>query len=355
MSFPMASFYDRVSRADTQLPPIVGELEAIFRELPDEELLEKLRGPRRRGRRGYNPEILWHCYVAYYYLGLGSVSALIRYLEDNPFVARACGINSPDEMPSQPTFSRFGSRLAKPQFALAVKNILRSLTRKLYDTLPDFGKSVAIDSTDIKAWSNGAKKGKKKRKGGRKKRRKPKVGKVSDPDAGWIVKKDSKGKLKYTWGYKVHILCDAIYELPMVIDVTSGNVADVTRASSLLRQARFTNGKFHPDYVICDAGYSSDPLRRLIHRQYRAEPVIDPNPAHKKAYAKTVKTPEWKELYKRRGAIERVNGRLKGHRRLDSLRVRGRLKVTLHAMMSTIVFQAQALATDSRVSVRKVA
>jgi transposase len=154
----MACSYDRVSRADTQLPPIVGELEAIFRELPDEELLNKLRGPRRRGRPGFDPESLWRCYVAYYYLGLESVSALIRYLEDNPFVAQACRINSPDEIPSQPTFSRFGTKLTGRWIALEVKNILRDLTRKLYDTLPDFGKSVAIDGTDIKAWSNGVKK-----------------------------------------------------------------------------------------------------------------------------------------------------------------------------------------------------
>lgn len=36
-------------------PPVVGELEAIFEALPDEELLTRLRGPKRRGRPGYNP------------------------------------------------------------------------------------------------------------------------------------------------------------------------------------------------------------------------------------------------------------------------------------------------------------
>jgi hypothetical protein len=224
----MASFNSRVFPANTQVPPIVGELEAIFRELPDEELLNKLRGPKRRGRPGYDPEILWRCYVAYYYMGLESVSALIRYLEDSPYVAWVCGINSPDAIPSQPTFSRFGTKLSGRWLALEVKNILRSLTRKLYDTLPDFGKSVAIDSTDVKAWSNGAKKGKKKRRQEGKKRRKPLRGKVSDPQAGWIVKKDTKGKTKFTWGYKVHILCDTTYELPMVVKVTAGNTGDVT-------------------------------------------------------------------------------------------------------------------------------
>lgn len=126
-------------------------------------------------------------------------------------------------------------------------------------------------------------------------------------------------------------------------------------ARPLLQQARYTYGSFHPDYVICDKGYSSDHIRKAIKLQYHAEPVIDPNAAHKKAVARTDKTEEWKAIYNRRSALERLNGRLKGFRKLDSVRVRGKMKVRVHAMMSIIVCQAQALATDSRASVRKVA
>jgi hypothetical protein len=146
-------------------PPIVGELQAIFKALPDEELLARLRGPKRRGRPGYDPKILWRCYVAYYTLGLPSISDLIRLLHDNLYIAAACGINSSADIPSQPTFSRFGARLARPSFILLVKNITRALTRMMYDRFPGFGKSVAIDSTDIKAWSNGKKKRKMNRPG----------------------------------------------------------------------------------------------------------------------------------------------------------------------------------------------
>jgi len=153
----------------------------------------------------------------------------------------------------------------------------------------------------------------------------------------------------------VHILADTTYELPLVVDVTAGNVPDIKRAGPLLRQARFITAGFHPNYVIADAGYSSDTLRHLIRRQYRAEPVIDPNPSHKKAFAATVKTPEWKVVYNRRVAIERLNGRLKGHRKLNALRVRGLFKVRLHTFLSIMVCQAQALATKSRISVRRVA
>ena len=154
-------------------PPVVAELKAVFHQLPDDYLISQLRGPTRRGPKGHDPRILWRCYITYYYLGLESISTLIRLLHDNPFVAKACGIDSPDQIPSQPTFSRFGTRLARKagEFILAIKNILRGLTRKLYDTFPGFGRSVAIDSTDIKAWSNAGKKGKKRKEG--KTRQKP--------------------------------------------------------------------------------------------------------------------------------------------------------------------------------------
>ena len=107
--------------------------------------------------------------------------------------------------------------------------------------------------------------------------------------------------------------------------------------------------------ILSDSAYSSDKLRRSISEHYWAEPIIDPNPGHKKAVAKLVKTPEWKAIYDKRTAIERLNGRLKGFRKLNSVRARGRFKVRIHAMLSVIVCQALALATAKRISVRKVA
>ena len=53
--------------------------------------------------------------------------------------------------------------------------------------------------------------------------------------------------------------------------------------------------------------------------------------------------PEWKALYEKRQAIERVFKSLKESRRLESHCVRGLRQITLHAMMSTLAFQATAL------------
>lgn len=337
----MASTYGRLTPANTQLPPIVSELEAIFRQLPDDELLTKLQGPNRRGPKGYSVRSMWRAFVAFYYLGLPSVSDLVRYLQDNPYVARACGF---EEVPSQPTFSRFVCRLAKQYNMRMVKNVMRGLVRELFAALPNFGESVAIDATDIKAWSNGIK-GTLKGTNGR-----------SDRHAGWVAKRGTNGHTKYVWGYKVHLLVDTAYELPIMLDVTAGNVHDSTRATPLLSQAIYTQRNFHPKVVVADSAYSGQRLHDVIRKWYHAKPIIDPHPTHKKAkeYRDYIGT-EWKGLYARRSAIERVNSRLKAFRRLDHVRVRGRMKLWVHSIMSVMVMQALALATGAKRSVRAVA
>ena len=53
--------------------------------------------------------------------------------------------------------------------------------------------------------------------------------------------------------------------------------------------------------------------------------------------------PEWKELYGKRQAIERVFKSLKESRRLERHCVRGLRQITLHCLMSSLAFQATAL------------
>lgn len=145
-------------------------------------------------------------------------------------------------------------------------------------------------------------------------------------------------------------MADTQYELPIAANVTAGSANDSRIASRVLSQARFTYGRFHPQYVICDAGYSSTKLRFLIKRQYRAKPIIKVNPAHKKALFP--ETEEWKAIYNRRTSIERLFGRLKCYRRLNNVTVRRKRKVTVHCFLSLIVVQAQALhgATNNQVA-----
>ena len=303
--------------------PITRQLNALFNALPEEELLKALK-VYCAGRNGYTYRTLWRTYVAMTALNLPSFAALIRTLQNNPYIAQVCGITNPKAMPSKFAYSGLIRKLQEPKNVVMVKDVMRSLTGKCYEVFPDFGKSVAIDATDLKAWSNGSKTHK------------------SDPDAGWVIKADSNGKRKFVWGYKMHLMVDTTHEIPITANITKGNVADIRQATPLLSQARLINSKFHPDYVICDAGYSGDKLRRTIKRQWRTQPIIRAPKTHKKWLPE--ETPEWQLIFNRRTAVERAFGRMKNHRRLNNITVRRCRKVTVHSLIPVIVTQATALA-----------
>jgi transposase len=302
--------------------PVARQLEALFNTIPEDDLLKALKYYY-AGRLGYTYKILWRTYVAMSVLNLPSFAALIRTLENNPYIAQACGIDNPDAVPSKFAYSRFLRKLEEPRYVVLVKKIMRALTRRCYDVFPDFGKSVAIDATDLKAWSNGAKERK------------------SDPDAGWVIKGDTNGKRKFVWGYKMHLMVDTTHEIPVAVNITTGNMPDIRQATPLLSQARKIYGRSYHQYVICDAGYSSGQLRRTIKRHWAARAVIKA-PRNQKRFLPQ-ETPEWQLIFNRRTAVERVFGRMKDHRRLNKITVRRLNKVTVHSLMPVIVTQAVAL------------
>ncbi len=328
---PVDSLQTTIIPAAIQGPPIVQELQVLFGRLDASPLLSALIGPVRRGPKGHPVEVLWRCFITRYVLGLESVAALIRLLESNPFIAAACGIGSPEAIPHKSTFSRFFSRLTRRKYMHLVKDVSRALVRQHYATLPSFGERVALDSSTLKGWVNGGKP------------------RPSDMQAAWSVKTNSHGQTEYTLGWKLHLLVDCESEMPIAANVSPGNVHDSVRASNVLREARSTNSKFKPRFVMADKGYSGKALLNLIRWQYSSMPVVDIHPTHKrllKEWAETYKTPEYRALSRQRTSVERAFSRLKGQRSLNHIRVRGLRKVTVHCYLSLIAMQAQALTTN---------
>lgn len=311
--------------AEAKQPPIVAKLQAVFDSLEDEPLIMALIGPPRRGRKGHPPRTLWYCLITKHVLGLPSTAALIRTLEQNPFIADTCGIRSPDDIPHKSAFTRFLYKLSNYNMAAKVKDVSRALVRKHYAELPGFGRRVAIDSTTLKGWVNGGKPV------------------PSDPEAKWSVKKNTHGKTEFTLGWKLHLMVDTEYELPIAANVSAGNVHDVTRATNMLTEARRTYSRFHPKYVLADQGYSSRGLFRTIHHQFKSTAIIQVNRGHKRLIRELGQfqgTAEFKALYKQRTAVERAFSRLKGQRSLNNITTRRLRKVTVHCYLALIAMQA---------------
>ena len=157
--------------------PLSRQLIGVFENLADEGLLGALEATRWTGRPGYPLQAMWRTYVASYVLNISTFTGLIRALRDNPLLAAACGIDNPDEIPSKYAYCRFLKKLTR--FRADLDGCMAALSSNLAGQLPGFGETVAIDSTDLKAHSNGSKPVK------------------SDPDASWSRKRGSNGKEKW--------------------------------------------------------------------------------------------------------------------------------------------------------------
>lgn len=230
------------------------ELRSIFEVLPDSDLLNKLRAQRWTGRPGHEIEALWHAFIAQYYLDLPTMNTLIRRLEDDPYLVEVCGFDLNRPLPTRRTFNRFFETLS--QRWILVESCFNEAVNRLHMKLKDFGQALAIDSTIIEAWSN------------------PNRIPVSDPDAHWAHKKDDQGKTVAIWGYKVHTVTDARYELPLGLIVTPGNVNDTTQLIPLSYKLQAEFAWFSPKVVIADAGYDSMSNYEFIASKLRAVPII---------------------------------------------------------------------------------
>lgn len=385
---------------------ITGELKATINNLLDNQLRHDLQRMKHHIGAGYLMEPLWKAYMVSFILNMDCTNSLIRRLEESPNLIELCGFDMDKPLPSRWAFDRFIISLAEhPE---PIERLLDRAVDQLHQQLPDFGVTAAVDSTTVRSHSNPDKKAR------------------SDLEADFIVKEGSIRKV-WKWGYKLHLLVDTVWELPIAYEVTLARESDVTHLIPLLNKAGQKFNWFKPWHVVADKGYdagynykaihdigaipiikmkerpqrqdagyslddagiphcqSSLPLLLLGHDRKKGMKYVCPHRAGKvkcsllhKCTLKVVwirpfweyrkfcsiprESAEWAEIYSRRTAIERVNSKLKEHRRLDSHCHRGLLKVRLHCLMSVLSLVVTALAeananhTDRvRACTRKVA
>ena len=387
----------------------LGELSAVFASLDDDALLARLQEYRPVGRHGYHLQALWRAYVGSFVLNLAHTNALIRRLEDNPEFRALCGFAGP--LPHRTTFNRFIRRLS--HHADLVEATFADLTHQLKALIPGLGNEVAVDATTVRSHCN------------------PNRKRLSDPQASWTAKNSARAKAggkEWHHGYKVHMVADANYGVPLAHLVTTAKRNDSPELPAVIARAEALYPWFKPSAVIADRGYDSTANHEQLHGK-GIVPVIhirrskaldglhdgiytklgvptclgqipmeyvrsDPEMGHLyrcqgagchlaarpgvhhcdtevwEDPAKNIRlfgvvrrdSQEWKDLYVKRQAIERVFKSMKESRRLERHCIRGLRQVTLHAVMSALAFQATVLVrlrageTDlMRWTVRKVA
>lgn len=253
-------------------------LAMVLEALPAEKLIAVLGREHWTGRKGYSVRGMWSALIAGVLYQRKSVAEVARLLERDKDVRMVCGF-SKDGLPGEDALARFLKKLVRHEGLL--EECFTGLVERLRELLPGFGVQLAVDSTDIEAYSNGHRK------------------KPSDPDARWSAKgaghhvgpkvdseaggkaEPKKGKKRdlYWWfGYKLHLVVDALYELPVSFIVTPANEADISQTKVLLEKAvpgkREARPKGGPEAVIMDKGYDSKENCRLVFAEYGAAPII---------------------------------------------------------------------------------
>jgi DDE family transposase len=291
-----------------------------------------------RGRKGYGARALvGACPVKALY-GLPTWTRVASLLADHPGLQDALGA-----IPSVWACYRFTEKLRANQPALA--DCLDALAASLQEQMPEIGREIAIDASDMPAFANGQRYV---RKGG------PERERYSDPDASWghrsAVSTRAAGSF---YGYKLHLAACSRTGLPLAWRVKTARRNESIYVAPLL-DALHARG-FHPETVAADKGYDHErvhseceargahpiiPLRGPLSKQ-----IVIPLPGPRDRLRPYISrhSEQFRSLYRGRSAVEREFGRLKADHALAPLRVRGLERVRLHADLVILARLAFAL------------
>jgi hypothetical protein len=227
----------------------------------------------------------------------------------------------------------------------ALEACLNACAASLRAQYPDFGRDVAIDASDLPAFANGQRYVSQ---GGRERER------FSDPDASWGHRSAvSTRKGGGYYGYKIHAAVCTTTGLPLAWRIETARRQESNFVAPLI-DAMHARG-FRPETCAMDKGYDNNRVYAECEER-GCEPIIPLRGAKANQPALPLAlggrlfpriprhTQRFRDLYRRRAAVERAFGDLKHGYGLAPLRVRGLAKVQLHADLVMLARLSQALA-----------
>ena len=279
----------------------LGDNERLVRvldSLPDEGFMQKLEKERGRGRNDYPVRAMWNMLIAMIVFGHGKYADIIREMRRNIQLRYICGFGD-GKTPSADNMSRFVSKLMDHQEGLL--EIFVALSDKLYDVLPDFGESLALDSKWV--WSLANRKSERGSPDGR-----------SETDAEWGVKEysgvreDGTGweSKKKCFGFKIHVIVDVKYELPVAFIVTAANGSDVKYGKELIRAISKDEKRKHIlercKYFMADRAYDDEELINML-AGAGVKAIIDKRDMNKEEPEKEIPGSSGRRYYDERGEV----------------------------------------------------
>ncbi len=249
-------------------------LELVIVYLPDEKFMKHLEKERGNGRNDFPIRGMWNSLLAGIVYQHKTIESLRRELGRNSQLRDMCGLDN--KVPPPWVYSRFLDKLMEPEHQAYVDKMFDDLIEELQELLPDFGKRLAIDGKGIESFANPHDYENEEQLEGDRRR---------DLDADWGKKvyhfENEDGtkyeKVKKWFGYKLHLVVDSMYELPVEFKVTPASSGESPIAHDLLEEI----DNKHPEitercqFWSADRGYDDGKLTGKLWDDHEIKPVID--------------------------------------------------------------------------------
>lgn len=349
-------------------------------------LIAELEATRWTGRPGYPVRAMVGMALAKSMYALPTWTRTVALVTDHAGLRLALGCPLEEDVPSVYAVYRFAVKLRVHRALL--DECIAAVVGELHERLPQYGKNVAIDGSDLPAFANGQR---------FVSRNGPERERFSDQDASWGHRSAvSTRRGGGFYGYKVHAAVCTNTGLPLAWQIESARTSETSIALDLVDAARARG--FAVQTCAMDKGYDTNPmhdgcmdrgvlpiiaLRRTTRvargehrpptcahgewtfagadRRRRASkwrcPTGECKPASVWVKADRLhplvprESERSRKLYRGRGAVEREFGRLKHEWGMLPLRVRGVERVRLHADLTILaklgctLTRARAVAT----------
>lgn len=168
------------------------------------------------------------------------------------------------------TFGNFRSFYTKYKYIKSpgLEQEYCGLVQELYKILPDFGEHIALDGKSIQSYAN--------------KNGKDEIDGRAEHDANWgkhvYSGIDANGKpwekIKKWFGFKLHLLVDSKYELPISYIVTKAAKNEIPIAHKLIDNLS-EEKKERAEYLSADRGLDDGKLHEKLWSSYGIKPIID--------------------------------------------------------------------------------
>lgn len=284
-------------------------LKVILDTMPDEKLMRVLEKQRGYGRDDYPIRATWNSVLSGIVFQHKSIESMQRELLRNAQLRELCGfdpLKGGDAVPTSSAYSRFLTNLL--EHGTLINEIFDDLVNQLRDRLEGFGEELAFDGKAI----HSAAKGKKKKDNDRQNK---KEDRRRDDDADWGVKTyrgvSEDGtlweKTKSWFGYRLHLIIDAVYELPVAFELTKASPNE----QPIMREMFDELAGKHPqiiedcNHAMGDKGYDNTEMVSKLWDKYKIKPVIDIRNNWKDSdVTRTLKTREVKNVtYDYKGTV----------------------------------------------------